>query len=84
MTEQAKRISGMGELDDTVMCYWHTSNGWLLYIPGCGVGTLSAHSVVENADGTITVTPSILMHGHNDGQPTTRHGYLTNGEWREC
>lgn len=43
-------------------------------------GNLSKHTVVEHEDGTITVTPSILITRH-DG---TWHGYLERGFWREC
>jgi hypothetical protein len=79
---KAIRIFEQVELDDSRMCYWKDENGlWWLYIPGCGAGVLSNHTVVENEDKTITVTPSILMAGHHG---TQRHGYLTNGEWREC
>ena len=84
MLEKAKRIKGMSELDDSSICYWHTTDGWLLYFPLCGAGCLSLHTVIENEDGTITVTPSIRMTGHNHGNPTTRHGYLTAGYWNEC
>jgi hypothetical protein len=38
--------------------------------------------ITENADKTITITPSILITGA-DGKPAW-HGYLTNGVWREC
>lgn len=74
----------MHELDVSSMCYWHTSDGWLLYIPGCGAGCLSAHKVTEHEDGTISVTPSILMDGHNNGTRTQKHGYLTRGVWKDC
>lgn len=93
MEEQAYRIKGMSELDDTKISYWKvlygeesspsSDNIWILYIPGCGAGALSNHYVEEHEDGTITVTPSILMTGHNKGMPTMRHGYITKGTWRE-
>lgn len=41
---------------------------------------LSAHEVVEHDDGTITVSPSILVTG-TIGQ---WHGYLRKGEYEEC
>lgn len=47
---------------------------------GYPMGRLTSHTVVENPDGTITVTPSILVEGHGD---RVWHGYLTNGEWIE-
>ncbi len=43
------------------------------------LANLSAHEVIEHEDGTITVSPSILVTGH-DGQ---WHGYLERGVWRE-
>lgn len=45
-----------------------------------GMGNLSAHTVTEYEDGTITVSPSILITGHHGKQ---WHGYLERGIWRE-
>lgn len=45
-----------------------------------GAGCLSAHTVVEHEDSTITVSPSILITGHYGRQ---WHGYLERGVWRE-
>jgi len=39
---------------------------------------LSAHDIIENIDGTITVSPSILVTKW-DGKRW--HGYLNNGIW---
>lgn len=80
----ALRIGGYDELNEKQFCYWHTVDGWLLYIPLCGLGCLRNHTVVENEDGTISVTPSIKVTGHNQGKPIERHGYLTNGVWTDC
>jgi hypothetical protein len=58
----ALRIDKMESLDDSQMCYWKDQlNLWWIYIPGCGAALLSKHTVEEHEDGTITVTPSILM-----------------------
>ncbi len=46
---------------------------------GDGQG-VHGHKVTEHEDGTITVSPSILITRH-DGQ---WHGYLERGVWREC
>ena len=83
---QAVRIAGFSELDDAQMMYWFDAEHgfWYLYLPGCGLGNLANHQVTENADGTITVRPSILVTGHDNGQRTQRHGYLTAGVWEEC
>lgn len=45
-------------------------------LPGKG------HKVVEHEDGTITVSPSILIRAGRAGQ--SWHGYLERGVWREC
>lgn len=43
---------------------------------------LANHQVTEHEDGTITVSPSILVWG--GGQPGEWHGYLERGVWRSC
>ena len=58
--------------------YWKDDRaGWMAYAPS-GIGSLANHEVVEHADQTITVSPSILVTG--EGQ---WHGYLERGIWRE-
>ena len=52
---------------------------WYCRPHGHHTGSLEHHDVVEHADGTITVSPSILLTGPN-GQ---WHGYLEHGQWRE-
>jgi hypothetical protein len=61
--------------------------GWSLYgscwyccTPNGHMGNLSAHDVIEHDDGTITVSPSILV---SDDQSELWHGYLERGVWRE-
>lgn len=44
------------------------------------IGNLSGHKVTEHHDGTITVSPSILL----DNGQFKWHGYLEYGIWREC
>jgi hypothetical protein len=39
------------------------------------------HQVVEHADGTITVSPSILV---SRGDAQLYHGYLTHGVWSDA
>jgi hypothetical protein len=48
--------------------------------PGNHMGDLSEHEVTEHEDGTITVSPSILI---NDGRDEW-HGFIERGVWREC
>ena len=47
-------------------------------------GNLSKHQVVEHEDGTITVSPSILVSYRWGGVEYSWHGYLEAGVWREC
>jgi hypothetical protein len=42
---------------------------------------LAKHDVVEHEDGTITVSPSILVKAGRNG--VEWHGYLERGVWRE-
>ena len=58
-----------------------TANGrdWFCCTPNGLGGNLGAHSVVEHEDGTITVSPSILVRGKSEW-----HGFLERGVWREC
>lgn len=53
---------------------------WFCCSPNGHMGNLSRHGIVENEDGTITVTPSIGI-GHNN---ELWHGYLEHGIWRDC
>jgi hypothetical protein len=56
---------------------------WMAMCPVGHLGDLSQHEVVENADGTISVSPSILITG-NDNGGVIWHGFLENGVWREA
>lgn len=49
-----------------------------------GLGAnLSQHHVVEHEDGTITVSPSILVEGRrNPSEKRLWHGFLERGVWR--
>jgi hypothetical protein len=80
----ATRVGSMGEIQTGEVCYFLEQGAWHIYIPACGVGSLANHQVEEHADGTITVKPSILLTGHEDGKPTQRHGFLERGEWVEA
>ncbi len=57
---------------------------WYARPPGCHMGSLETHTVTQHEDGTITVTPSILVTDPNDaGNPdkVQWHGYLEHGVW---
>lgn len=53
---------------------------WYVKTPNGHVGDVSRHEVVEHDDGTITVSPSILV---SSGARELWHGYLERGVWRE-
>lgn len=59
--------------------YGQWRNRWYAMTPAGTVGNLGAHDVVEHDDGTITVSPSILVDG---GDGPGWHGYLEAGVWR--
>ncbi len=45
------------------------------------LANLANHNIVENSNGTITVSPSILV---KQGDDSSWHGYLEDDVWREC
>lgn len=48
------------------------------------LGCLSGHKVIEHEDGTITVSPSILISYSGGDGDFSWHGFLERGIWREC
>lgn len=64
----------------------HPGNGlWYCCTPNGEAGNLSRHTVTEHEDGTITVSPSILVTMRVDGKDVDRwHGFLERGVWRQC
>lgn len=58
---------------------WH----WECSTPTGLQGNLDAHDVTEHEDGTITVSPSILVDRTVAGGHEQWHGYLERGVWRE-
>ena len=81
--ETAIRIKSLSDIKTDSICYWYEDNSWWIYLPKCGAGRLDNHSVFEYEDKTITVKPSILLTGHDNGISKVRHGYLTKGIWNE-
>lgn len=55
---------------------------WMICFPDGLLGNLKNHAVIEHEDGTITVSPSILVKtttGHKQV-----HGFLVRGIWRDA
>lgn len=52
---------------------------WMARPPVGHLGDLRNHEVTEHEDGTITVSPSILVHNWDVGD---WHGFLERGVWR--
>lgn len=63
--------------------YAQTPGGkdWYARTPNGLLANLGAHAVTEHEDGTITVSPSILVTGGGDGP--SYHGFLDRGLWRD-
>lgn len=65
--------------------WWPKAGGWYACTPNGHHANLGRHSVVEHEDGTITVSPSILVsEGYRGVQREVWHGYLERGVWRAC
>lgn len=67
------------ELREGEYTKWH--GDWYAYCPGPGklIANLGAHRVDENADGTITVSPSIACGNGSIGD--FYHGFIEGGVW---
>ena len=82
-----KRAGDGREFTDCEREQWWTKPYWMCCTPNGHSGTLCAHTVVEHEDGTITVSPSILIRTSYDSGKTMVelwHGYLELGIWRSC
>lgn len=63
---------------------FHPKSGWQVRPPGCHAGGIGKHDVIEHEDGTITVSPSILLTDFDEeGNEKQWHGYLERGVWRQ-
>lgn len=86
------RVSGPGRRVETTEAlkpgdYVQLSSGdWYGKTPNGESCNLAKHRVTEHEDGTITVTPSILIfYTHPDkGRVELWHGWLERGYWRSC
>ncbi len=66
-------------------------NYWILYTPNGYLCGIKKHKVTEHKDGTITVSPSILLRILKDPKNkkkkeyiTLWHGFIIKGIWYEC
>lgn len=59
--------------------YFYPEVGWCGVTPDGQQAGLRGHEVTEHEDGTISVSPSILVS--SPGKPAW-HGYLERGVWR--
>ena len=72
--------------------YSKAKSFWIVCTPNGEVGVLTKHTVTEHEDGTITVSPSILIYPHKGYDEDTKqaidmpgwHGFLERGVWRSC
>jgi len=52
---------------------------WYAMTPTGHLANLARHEITEHEDGTLTVSPSILVTPGDGSEPW--HGYLTRGVW---
>lgn len=80
---------GSGEAAKSEIASNLTGTVWMVAAPmsyGFALGNLTAHTVREHNDDTISVSPgdgssnSILITGHAG---ETWHGYITHGDWMQ-
>lgn len=69
---------------DTPGAYWRERGCWYATTPNGLLANLSRHTVTEHDDGTISVSPSILVTTGAKSGAASWHGYLECGVWREC
>lgn len=91
MTEltQGRRVHDLEPHEYAPGDYGRWRDMWFCRAPGDEAehrftGNLSNHDVVEHDDGTITVSPSILISSRWAGEKRSWHGFLERGVWRSC
>ncbi len=66
--------------------YMKAPDGFIVKTPNGLAASIRNHKVIEHENGTITVSPSILITGCNyphSKEQLTYHGFLEMGIWRE-
>lgn len=73
------------ELSQGQYVFWEEDDAFYARPPDSHlIANLSGHEIVEHEDGTISVSPSILVRGRTvDGQ-NSWHGYLIRGVWSKA
>ncbi len=90
MSEETKRLpspepgSFPEGFDRESIYYWEDRGTWFVHLPPDWLATLAAHDVTEHEDGTITVSPSILVRQPGGPKAGRRHGFLRRGVWEPC
>ena len=59
-------------------------DGYFARCPDGGVANLKSHKCIIEADGSLTVSPSILITGGSEHSRTQWHGFLEKGVWRNA
>lgn len=75
------KLAGIAHGDYKKVTYADGSVHWYCCPPRGAAGVLDNHQITEHEDGTITVSPSILLP--SDNPAGAWHGYLEYGVWRE-
>lgn len=81
-----RRGDGIEFTEDEKTKWWNQPY-WMACTPNGHVGNLQQHEIVEHEDGTITVSPSILINLPATPDAPYKelwHGYLERGVWRAC
>lgn len=92
ITVRKTGVNGWGDLHPGEMTpiEGNTPGLWMVCCPMCGnLGELRTHRVTENADGTVTVSPSLVCHGSiyrapNTYEPCTAHYFVERNQIRWC
>lgn len=91
MGVEAVRVTCYEDRHPVEVSYWKEPDGyWLIFFPNkeddnlSMLGNLRSHKVEEHEDGTISVSPSILVTGRWGERKLSIHGFLTRGVWTEA
>jgi hypothetical protein len=80
-TLQGKRVEWASQIMNPGEFAKLPDGTWYAETPNGHTANLAAHQITEHEDGTITVSPSILVR---DSTSERWHGFLERGVWREC